>query len=88
MDYLPHDVIDHEIESIRGDVHTQNIDAYRSKLNSGVYWVFHHVREGHLPSCLSEFDLRFNRRKISDAERFDSLLFQTQGRLLWYRRTL
>jgi transposase-like protein len=86
-DYLPHDVIDHEIEYVRGDVHTQNIDSYWSNLKRGVYGVFHHVSEGHLPSYLSEFDFRFNRRKISDAERFASLMSQTQGRLLWYCRT-
>ena len=86
-DYLPHDVIDHEIEHVRGDVHTQNIDSYWSNLKRGVYGIFHHVSEGHLPSYLSEFDFRFNRRKISDAERFASLMSQTQGRLLWYCRT-
>ena len=86
-DYLPHDVIDHEIEYVRGDIHTQNIDSYWSNLKRGVYGVFHHVSEGHLPSYLSEFDFRFNRRKISDAERFASLMSQTQGRLLWYCRT-
>ena len=86
-DYLPHDVIDHEIEYVRGDIHTQNIDSYWSNLKRGVYGVFHHVSEGHLPTYLSEFDFRFNRRKISDAERFASLMSQTQGRLLWYCRT-
>ena len=68
-------------------VHTQNIDSYWSNLKRGVYGVFHHVSEGHLPSYLSEFDFRFNRRKISDAERFASLMSQMQGRLLWYCRT-
>ncbi len=27
-DYLLHDVIDHEIEYMRGDIHTQNIENY------------------------------------------------------------
>lgn len=84
--YLPHDAIDHEIEYVRGDVHTQNIDGYWSILKRGVYGVFHHVGEGYLPQYLSEFEFRFNRRKISDADRFSALLGQTQGRLQWYCR--
>ncbi len=87
-DYLPHEVIDHEVEYVRGDIHTQNIDSYWSNLlKRGVYGVFHHVSEGHLPMYLSEFDFRFNRRKVSDAQRFASLMSRTQGRLLWYCRT-
>ena len=40
-DYLPHDVIDHEIEYVRGDsIHTQNIDSYWSNLARGEYTEF------------------------------------------------
>lgn len=84
---MPHDVIDHEIEYVRGDIHTQTIDSYWSNLKRGVYGVFHHVSEGYLPMYLGESDFRFNRRKVSDAERFAPLMSQTQRRLLWYCRT-
>jgi len=86
-EHLPHEVIDHEIEYVRGDVHTQHIDGYWSLLKRGVYGVFHHVSEGHLPQYLSEFDFRYNHRKVSDVERFAALMSQTQGRLQWYCRT-
>jgi transposase-like protein len=86
--YLPHEVIDHEIEYVRGDVHTQNIENYWSIFKRGVYGVFHHVSEDYLPCYLSEFDFRRNHREISDAERFEALMGQTQGRLLWYCKTL
>ena len=85
-DYLPHDVIDREIEYVRDDIHTQNIDSYWSTLKRGVYGVFHHVGEDFLPCYLNEFEFRFNRRKISDAERFASLMSQMQGRVQWYCR--
>ena len=85
--YLPHDVINHEIEYVNWDVHTQNIDSYWSTLKRGVYGVFHHVSEEYLPCYLSEFEFRFNRRKIPDAVRFASLMSQTQGRVLWYCQT-
>jgi len=86
-EHLPHDIIDHEIEYVRGDVHTQNIDSYWSLLKRGVYGVFHHVGENYLPQYLNEFQFRFNRRKISDEERFASLMSQTQGRVLWCCQT-
>jgi len=35
---------------------------------------------------LSEFQYRWNRQKASDAERFEALLGQPQGRLDWYLR--
>ena len=86
-EYLPHDVIDHEIEHVRGDVHTQNIDSYWSLLKRGVYGIFHHVGENYLHQYLNEFEFRFDRRKTSDEERFASLMGQTQGRVLWYCQT-
>ncbi len=86
-EYLPHDVIDHEIEHVNGDVHTQNIGSYWSLLKRGVYGVFHHVDEHYLPQYLNEFEFRFNRRKIPDEERFASLMGQTQGCVLWYCQT-
>jgi hypothetical protein len=82
--HLPHDVIKHELEYVRGDVHTQNIDSYWSTLKRGLFGTFHHVGEQHLGQYLSEFEYRFNRRKISDADRFYALLQQTEGRLAWY----
>ena len=33
---------------------------------------------------LSEFQYRWNRLKVSDAERFEALLGQIDGRLGWY----
>lgn len=85
--YLPNEIIDHEIEYVRGDVHTQNIENYWSIFKRGVYGVFHHASEDYLPCYLSEFDFRRNHRKIPDAERFAALMGQTQGRVLWYCRT-
>jgi len=82
-----HDVIHHEEEYVRGDVHIQGIENYWSLLKRGLVGVFHHVNARYLNDYLREFEYRFNRRKASDAERFASLLGQTQGRVLWYCRT-
>lgn len=82
-----HEMVNHEIEYVRGDVHTQGIDNYWSLLKRGIVGVFHHVGDNYLPNYLNEFEYRFNRRKVSDPERFAALMSQTQGRLLWYCRT-
>ena len=82
--YMKHDVIDHEIEYVRGDVHTQGIENYWSLLKRGIHGTFHHIGRDYLPSYLHEFQFRFNRRKISDAERFYALLGNVEGRLAWY----
>lgn len=84
---LPHEVINHEAEYVRGDIHTQGIEGYWSILKRGLYGVFHHVDAEYLDRYLDEFEYRFNRRKISDAERFVALFDQVNGRLLWYCRT-
>ena len=85
--WLPHQVIRHESEYVRGDIHTQGIENYWSLLKRGLYGVFQHVDEGYLGQYLAEFQYRFNHRKVSDAERFAALMAQTQGRLLWYCQT-
>ena len=34
-EYLRHDAIDHEVEYVQGDIHTQTIDSYWSNLKRG-----------------------------------------------------
>ena len=85
--HLPHDVIRHESEYVRGEVHTQNIEGYWSIIKRGIYGVFQHVDAGYLGNYLNEFEFRFNSRKASDLERFALLMGQTQGRVLWFCQT-
>jgi len=84
---MPHDVVDHEVTYVVGDVHTQNIDGYWSLLKRGLVGTFHHVDAQYLPQYLNEFEYRFNRRKVSDAARFASLIAQTKGRVTWFCET-
>ena len=84
---IDHRVVDHEVEYVRGDVHTQNIENYWSIFKRGLHGTFHHVDAGYLPMYLHEFDFRASHREISDAERFLALMSQTRGRLFWFCRT-
>lgn len=80
---VKHDVINHEIACVDGDVHTQNIESLWSLLKRGMFGTFHHISRYRLPMYLSEFEYGFNQRTVSDGERFDALISRTCGRLRW-----
>jgi len=85
--HMRHDMVNHEIEFVRGDVHTQGIESYWAIVKRGLYGTFHHVGRDYLGHYLNEFDYRFNSRKVSDAARFSALMAQPQGRVLWFCET-
>jgi transposase-like protein len=66
--------------------HTNTVECFFSILKRGVYGVYHHVSEAHLPRYLAEFDFRFNTRSISDAARAAKALKGIEGKRLTYRR--
>lgn len=85
---MPHDVINHDVEYVRGDVHTQGIENYWSLVKRGIVGTWHHVGVPYLDQYLREFDYRFNRRKVSDETRFAALFSQVAGRrVTWYCQT-
>jgi transposase-like protein len=81
---LPHDVIRHKSEYVRGEVHTQGIESFWSILKRGLVGTYHHVDAGYLNQYVQEYAFRHNTRHISDTERFNALLEQISGRLDWY----
>ncbi len=81
---LPHDVIRHESEYVRGEVHTQSIESFWAILKRGLVGTYHHVDAGYLAQYVNEYEFRHNTRQISDAERFRVLASQTEGRVDWY----
>ena len=88
--HVPHQIINHQKEYVDADapeVHTQGIENYWSLLKRGLIGTFHHVDAAYLPLYLQEFEYRFNRRRMTDGERFQALLQRPQGRLEWYCRT-
>lgn len=81
---LPHDVIRHKSEYVRGDVHTQGIESFWAVLKRGLVGTYHHVDAGYLNQYVQEFAFRANTRTISDEERFNYLLSRVEGRVEWY----
>ena len=50
-------------------VTTNTIEGYFAILKRGINGVYHHVGRNHLHRYLSEFDFRYNNRKVTDGER-------------------
>jgi len=81
---LPHGVIRHKSEYVRGAVHTQGIESFWSILKRGLIGTYYHVDAAYLGQYVQEFAFRHNTRHISDAERFTTLMSQVSGRVDWY----
>ena len=66
--------------------HTNTIENFFSIFKRGIIGVCHHVSEAHLKRYTTEFDFRYNTRKLTDIERADKALSGIQGKRLTYRR--
>jgi hypothetical protein len=63
----PHETVQHNVgEYVRGEVHTANIDSFRSLLKRGVVGTYHQVSKDYLPLYLAEFTFRHNERRNPD----------------------
>ncbi|MBZ5703728.1 MAG: IS1595 family transposase [Acidobacteriia bacterium] len=86
-----HEVINHaeqEYSRTADDgmrVHTNTVEGYFGLLKRGLTGVYHHVGSHHLHRYLTEFDFRYNARKISDSERTLLALSQAEGKRLQLR---
>lgn len=85
-DFSSHQVVNHgKREYVKGNAHTNTIEGYFSILKRGITGVYHHVGEQHLHRYLSEFNFRYNGRKINDDERSMLVLRGIEGKRLMYR---
>jgi hypothetical protein len=65
-------------------VSTNQAENYFSQLKRSIDGTHHHVSKEHLPRYLAEFDFRYSTCKLSDSERLQRMVDQTQGRRLTY----
>ena len=68
-------------------VTTNTIEGYFAILKRGINGVYHHVGRNHLHRYLSEFDFRYNNRKVTDGERAKAALKGFEGKRLTYQTT-
>ncbi len=72
--FASHETVEHgKGEYVRGDVHINTAEDYFSQLKRSIDGTHHHVSAFHLHRYLSEFDYRYNTRKIKDRERTQKL---------------
>jgi transposase-like protein len=84
--FAGHESVNHKAgEYVRGNTHVNTSESFHALLKRGVHGVYHHWSVKHLPRYLSEFDFRFNNRKVEDGERTLNAIKGFEGKRLMYR---
>lgn len=79
-----HKSIQHNLKIyVQGEIHTNTIENFWSVLKRGLYGIYHYTSKKHLNRYLDEFCARYNSRQITEAERFENFLHQSEHRLSW-----
>lgn len=80
-----HDFVTHgSYEYVRGDVTTNTVEGFFALLKRGLHGTFHSVSRHHLHRYLSEFEFRWNHRKVDDGERTLAAIRGGEGKRLFY----
>jgi len=80
-----HAVINHAVEYVSGNVHTNTMENFWSLLKRGLHGTYISVEPFHLFRYIDEQVFRYNNRKdMNDAERFSLAVSQITGRRLTY----
>jgi hypothetical protein len=85
-DDYDHDVIDHAVEYVKGNVHTNTIENFWSLLKRGLHGTYVSVEPFHLFRYIDEQAFRYNNRKgMDDRDRFKLAVSQIVGKRLTYQ---
>jgi transposase-like protein len=79
-----HQVIDHAVKYVDGNVHTNTLENFWALLKRGISGTYVSVEPFHLFRYLDEQAYRFNNRKMTDAERFDAAVKGIVGKRLTF----
>jgi transposase-like protein len=83
-DTYTHETVDHAIEFVRDNVHTNNVENFWSLLKRTLKGTYVSVEPFHLGRYLDEQAFRFNEREDTDAGRFRKVLSSVAGKRLTY----
>lgn len=87
-----HEVVDHAVEYVNGNVHTNTMENFWSLLKRGLKGTYISVEPFHLFRYLDEQAFRYNTRKgpdgeiITDYQRFILAMYQIVGKRLTYKQ--
>ncbi len=79
-----HQVVDHAVEYVDGEVHTNGLENFWCLLKRGLNGTYVRVEPFHLFRYLDEQAYRFNNRNMTDAERFDIAVAGIVGKRLMF----
>ena len=82
-DYI-HEVINHAVEYVRGNIHTNSIENFWSLLKRSIKGTYVSVEPSHLQRYVEEQVFRYNERKGTDGTRFEKITSQVSGKRLTY----
>lgn len=81
-----HQVINHAVEYVNGNVHTNTMENFWSLLKRGLHGTYVSVEPFHLFRYLDEQAFRYNNRTMTDGERFVAVMKQIVGRRVTYKQ--
>jgi hypothetical protein len=84
-----HHRVDHGAgEYAHGAAHVNTAESFFALLKRGIVGSFHHVSPEHLHRYCDEFSFRWDDRSITDSQRTEIAIRQTEGKRLTYRQPL
>jgi transposase-like protein len=80
-----HDIINHAVEYVNGNTHTNTIENFWALLKRGLHGTYISVEPFHLFRYIDEQAFRYNnRRDMNDGDRFSAVISQIAGKRLTY----
>jgi hypothetical protein len=84
-----HDVVNHQMEYVRGRVHTNGLENFWSLLKRTLHGTYVAVEPFHLGRYVDEQVFRYNNRatkgnKLTDADRFDYVMSSVIGKRITF----
>ncbi len=80
-----HQTVDHSIEYVRGNVHTNGLENFWSLFKRALKGTYVSVEPFHLDGYVVEQTFRFNERKLKDGGRFRKVLGAVAGKRITYK---
>jgi transposase-like protein len=88
LDEFIHQVIDHAVAYVDGNVHTNNCENFWSLLKRSLKGTYVAVEPFHLFRYIDEQAFRYNNRTMTDIERFVYVMRHVVGRRLTYKELI
>jgi transposase-like protein len=85
-EFAAHSTVNHtKKEYVRGRVHTNTIEGFFGRFKRSLSGTYGSVSKKHLHRYVSEFEFRYNSRKLEDGHRVSLLIRKARGKRLFYR---